>query len=649
MTTNIDNYYDRTDAAKKYDEHLFRAGYGLQSAELNEIQKTAATKIKGLGDALFKDGDIIKDCAALVDMDTGVVKLNGGALYLRGTVRGIVPATFTIPVDQTVQIGVRIIETTITELEDPALRDPATGTRNYQEPGAARLKVDVVWGWNGDGAAGEFYAVYTVENGSLLQKEPPPQMDTMTNALARYDRDSAGGNYVVSGFTVSATFDPVAGKITTLATEGRARVNGFGVEVPRSVRLIDDMDRDLMTILVEPETFVPAGNGKMRVNLDNTPVVSIHQVSITAEKTATLTHGAFNGAKDVLPDNAILQIIEVKQNTTTYVQGTDYKLTSGQVDWSLTGAEPAPGSSYTVKYQYQTTNATVEAIDSTGFTVSGAVSGSLMTIDYDFALPRIDSIVVDTEGRVSRIKGVASQHNAAAPSVPATQLQIATLTHSWAANPTVTQDVVAVMPMGQLQGLRTMVLNLFDLVSQEQLRNAIGLSDPAAKRGVFVDAFTNDNLRDDGITQNAAIINGELMLPIDAVLTQFGTTLTAPVTLNYTLETLIEQPNKTGAMAVNPYQAFDPIPATVTLKPGVDFWTQTNTIWLSAVTQSFTVGTGNRSSTSTSSAVQLVSSSTTDAQFLRTIPVEFKITGFGPNEQLGLLTFDGITVTAEAL
>lgn len=645
----IDNYYDRTDPAKKYDEHLFRAGYGLQSAELNEIQKTAAAKIKGLGDALFKDGDIIKDCAALVDMDTGAVKMNGGALYLRGTVRGIVPATFTIPVDQTVQIGVRLVETTITELEDPTLRDPATGTRNYQEPGAARLQVNVVWGWNGDGAAGEFYAVYTVENGSLLQKEPPPQMDTMTNALARYDRDSAGGNYVISGFSVSASFDPVAGKITTLSTEGRARVNGYGVEVPRSIRLIEDMDRDVMTILVEPETFVPAANGKMRVNLDNTPVVSIHQVSITAEKTVTLTHGAFNGAKDSLPDNAILSLIEVKQGATTYVSGTDYKLTSGQVDWSLTGAEPAPGSSYTVKYQYQTTNATIESIDSTGFTVSGAVSGSLMTIDYDFALPRIDSIVVDTEGRVSRIKGVASQHNAAAPSVPATQLQIATLTHTWANNPTVTQDAVAVMPMDQLQGLRSMVLDLFDLVSQEQLRNAIGLTDPAAKRGVFVDPFTNDNQRDAGVEQNAAIINGELMLPIDAVITQFGTALTAPVTLNYTLETIIEQPNKTGTMAVNPYQAFDPVPATVTLTPGVDFWTQTNTTWLSAVTQTFTVGSGNRSSTSTSSAVQLVSSSTTDAQFLRPVSVSFKVTGFGPNEQLGSITFDGITVTAEAL
>lgn len=649
MTTPIDNYYDRTDPTKRYDEHLFIAGQGLQSAELNEIQKTATSKIKSIGDALFKDGDIIKDCAALVDPDTGLVKMNGGALYLRGVVRGIVPATFTVPVDQSVSIGVRLTELTITELEDPTLRDPAVGTRNYQEPGAARLQVNVVWGWNGDGAPGEFYAVYTVENGTLLQKEPPPQMDTMTAALARYDRDSAGGNYVISGFSVSASFDAVAGKITTLATEGRARVNGFGVEVPRSVRLIEDMDRDVLTVLVEPETFSPAANGKMRVELDNTPVVSIHQVSVTAEKTVTLTHGAFSGAKDSLPDNAILSLIEVKQGSTTYVQGTDYKLTSGQVDWSLTGAEPAPGSSYTVKYQYQTTTATIEGIDSTGFTISGAVSGSLMTIDYDFALPRIDSIVVDAEGRVTRIKGVASQHNAAAPNVPSTQLQIATLSHSWATNPVVTQDIVAVMPMDQLQGLRTMVLDLFDLVSQEQLRNAIGLSDPAAKRGVFVDPFTNDNLRDSGVTQNAAIINGELMLPIDAVITQFGAAITAPATLNYTLETLIEQPNKTGTMTVNPYQAFDPIPATVTLTPGVDFWTVTNTVWLSSVTQTFTVGSGNRSSTTTSSAVQLVSSNTTDAQFLRSIPVTFKVTGFGPNEQLGTITFDGITVTPEAL
>ena len=76
----IDNYYDRTDPAKHYERHLFRAGYGLQAAELNEIQQAAIGRVQSIGDALFKDGDIVKDCACLVDQDTGAVTLNGTPL-----------------------------------------------------------------------------------------------------------------------------------------------------------------------------------------------------------------------------------------------------------------------------------------------------------------------------------------------------------------------------------------------------------------------------------------------------------------------------------------------------------------------------------------------------------------------------------------
>ncbi len=645
----IDNYYDRTDASKNYERHLFRAGYGLQSAELNEIQQTSIGRIQSIGDALFKDGDIVKDCACLVDQDTGAVTLNSGALYLRGAVRGVAPASFTIPVDRAVAVGIRLVETTVTELEDPDLRDPAVGTRNYQEPGAARLRVDAVWAWDGDGGDGDFFAVYTVENGVLLSKAPPPQLDSMTTALARYDRDSAGGNYVITGFGVSAQFDKGEGQLITLVSEGRARVNGYGVEIARGVRLVETMDRDVQNVVAEPKTFAPGADGKMRINLDNSPVVAINQVRITAERTVTVVHGAFTGAKDPLPDNAVLTIVQVTQGGTLYQQGVDYKLTSGQVDWSLAGAEPAPGSSYTVKYQYQTANATIEAQDETGFTVSGAVSGTLLTTDYSFALPRIDAIVLDSEGRVTRIKGVASQYSPAEPAVPDSQLKIATLYQTWGGDPVVRQDAVVVMPMDELQGLRGMVLDLFDLVAQERLRNDIGLSEPAAKRGVFVDPLNNDNLRDAGVTQNAAIINGELMLPIDAAITRFGDAITAPVTLDYTLEAIVEQPNRTGTMKVNPYQAFDPIPATVTLEPGVDFWTETQTAWASPVTQRFVQGGGVLSSISTSTSTQLLNTNTSEAQFLRPIQVSFKIKGFGPGEQLQRLTFDGITVTPEAL
>lgn len=647
MSYEIDNYYNRHDPAKGYEKHLVRAGYGVQSAEINEIQEAQMARLKGVADALFRDGDLVRDCQAVVDQDTGAVEMEGGALYLRGAVRGVAPASFVIPIDRTVTIGVRLVERVVTEVQDPSLRDPAVGTRNYDEAGAGRLQVVTSWGWDGDGGEGDFFAVYTVENGILLSKEPPPQLDSVTNAIAKYDRDSAGGNYVISGIDLAAEYNREDEVVTVLVGEGRARVNGYPIEIPRSIRLIYPSDKDVQQIIAEPKNFVPGGDGKMRVNLDNGPLLEVQSVRITAEKTATLTHGAFTGAKDPLPDNSVLAIVEVKQGGTTYVANTDYKLTSNQVDWSPGGNEPAPGSTYTVKYQYITTIVPIEDQDDYGFTIGGAVSGSLFTVDYTFALRRHDVLVLDPDGRVTRLKGVASQYSPAVPGVPESNLRIATLEHNWYGDPRVVRDPVVMMPMDELQGMRSLVFDLFDLVAQERLRNDIALTDPTAKRGLFVDPFNNDNLRDGGISQNLAVIDGELMLPIAASVNSVGVSIVTPQLLPYTLETLIEQPYRTSSMKVNPYMAFDPIPATLELSPGVDFWTENHVVWTSEETRRFVQGWGNRSTITTSTGVEVVGVTEQVAAFLRPISVTFKIRGFGVGEILSSLTFDGIPVTPE--
>lgn len=643
----LDQYYNRHDPAKGFEKHLFRAGKGLQSAELNEVQEYAIERIKSIGDSLYKDGDIVRDCSCLVDPDTGSVTLDGGAIYLMGKVRGIVPSAFTIPVDRTVSIGVRVTETTVTEFEDPTLKDPATGTRNYNEPGAGRLKVSIAWGWDGDGESGEFFGVYTSDSGILLQKDLPPQMDSVTNALARYDRDSTGGNYITEGLSVAAEFDKAGATLTYTVSEGRARANGYGIEIPRSVRVVEASDPDLKEIISEPHTYSET-NGSMRLLLDNFPVTSVDQVRITAQKTATLTHGAFSGAKDPLPDTSVLQLIAVSQGATNYVIGTDCKLTSGQVDWSLTGAEPAPGSSYSVTYQYLKTTEVTD-IDDYGFTVSGAVEGSLVVTDYHFAMPRIDAIVVDAEGRIDRIKGVSVTYNPPQPSVPSTMLKIASLQHDWMTDPKVVADGVKVIPMSELQGIRGLVFDLYDLVAQERLKTQIGLAEPASKRGVFVDPLNNDNLRDAGINQNAAIIDGVLTLPIIGDVKPPAVAISIPQQLAYAIEPVIEQLFRTGSQKVNPYLAFAPIPANVTISPAVDFWTESQTTWLSSETRRFVNGWGNVGTTSSNTGTELVATRSVEAEFLRQVFVEFTLNGFGSGEQLQTVTFDGITVTPEAI
>lgn len=640
----ITGYYNRFDSSKEYEEHLFRAGYVLQSAELNEIQTAINTRVKGIGDALFKDGDVIRDAQVVVNANTGIAQCQSGAIYLRGAVRGVPPATLNIPTSGVIAVGVYLRTTAVTELDDPALRDPASLTRNYQEPGAGRKKVSALWGYSGDSQVGDFFPVYTVEDGVLRAKEAPPNLDSFNQALARYDRDSAGGTYVVSGLTVQRLADLVSGEQVYAVAEGRARVNGYGVEQSTSRRLIYAAAPDLRLVSSEPHVSTTAS--AQRINVDRTPINNIVDVTITAEKTVTLTHGGFVGAQDQLPDTSVLQIIEVKQGATTYVATTDYVLTAGKVDWSPGGAEPATGSTYTVKYQY-ITSVTPTAVDSTGFTVTGAVVGTLVLATYNQKLPRIDRLAMTSEGNFIWIKGVAADWNPQAPTVPADMLGLATIYQTWTASTTVTNDGVRVVPMQDLAAINGRIDYMLGLIAQQRLEGSANLREASQKKGLATDPFLDDSLRDAGTAQTAAIFRGELTLAvsIDKV-AQMPSDVTVPTTTAFSLATALVQEARTGSMKVNPYMSFDIIPAAVTLTPSVDNWTEVNTTWASAITERVSIGVGNRVNVSTSSRVDLLSSTSRPAEFLRPIDVNFNIRGFGPNELLSSVTFDGITVTA---
>jgi hypothetical protein len=596
------------------------------------MQDAQRRRLASIGDAIFRDGDIVRGASCRVDGATGTVSLAAGDIYLAGCVRSIADGAFIVPIDESLTIGVKLTTSHVTELDDPTLASFETG-QSFGLPGAHRERIATAWTWSGaELVAGEsYYPVYTVENGILLLRDPPPQFDATTQALARYDRDSAGGSYIVEGLDVSASFD--GSQVVYLIGEGRGRVNGYGIEIPTAVRMAHATDRDLQIVTAEPRTYSPSG-GSMRINVDSAPLVSVSQVRILAEKTVIVSRGVVAGGKDPLPDASVLSIVSVTQGATTFGAAT-YQLTAGQIDWAPAGAEPAPGSAYSVKYQYQTT-ATPTAVDADGFTITGAVTGSLVQTDYNYALPRIDSLVIDDEGRVTRVKGVASRYTAAPPTIPAAKLQIATVAHNWRNDPTVTRDAVVVVNMRDLGALQRQIGDLYDLVAQNNLRTTVGLEDPAAKRGVFVDPLLNDNLRDAGTAQDAAAIDGELRLAIAGDPVAIGESFEAPILLDYELETVVEQTRRTGAMKVNPYAAFEPLQGNMRITPPVDFWTETrhvNATRAAEFTGRFLPIVAN------------VSVRTADAALLRPIDIAFAITGFAAGETLTSLQFDGIDVT----
>ncbi|AFU62893.1 DUF4815 domain-containing protein [Acidithiobacillus caldus] len=644
----IERYYNLFDPAKHYSQLLFRAGDGLQSRELNEIQTTLIHRLQGVADALLKDGDIVSGCNLQVNPDTGAVTLEAGRVYLRGAVRDVPAATFTVPVDGRVAVGVRFTTRIVTELEDPNLREPAVGVRNYQEPGAGRLQETIAWGWEGagtsDGQPGDFHAVYALDNGILENRRQPPVLDGVIASLARYDYD-ANGHYVTEGLGVRFLSTDAQEHIFSVA-EGRANIDGFKVERSQSQRLRLPIDPDLQRVSSEPQVFNDSGDGSMVVTINRPPLAQVLDIKVTQQKTETVAHGAFTGSRDVLTEPTVVAVLEIKQGGTTYVQGTDYKVVGDEIDWSPGGAEPAPGSSYQVTYQYIASITPTELTD-TGFKVAGVVQGSTMYIDYQWKLPRVDVLALTADGQVERIKGISQVRNPVAPTVPASRLALAEIAYDWrsGSQPVVRNVAIRTIKVAELTAMQRQIADLYDLMALERLRVDANIREPAVKKGLFVDNFLDDDLRDHGAAQTGAIVAGVLTLPITASAQHAKENGNALLTLDYTLTPVIEQLARTGSMKINPYQAFEPVPARVTLNPAVDQFTVTNTTWASDVTERLITGSGLLEQVvEVRRSEQVLASSSEEARFLRSIDVAYTVMGFGPNEALAQLRFDGLVI-----
>lgn len=650
----IDNYWNRFDATKNYTELMYRDGYGAQASEQNEMQSIIAARIAKLGRALFKDGDIVSGAQIVVDATSGRVTATAGEVFLSGQIWSVQPAAFDIPVAGTVAVGIHLQETIISELEDPALRNPAIGSRGEGEPGAWRRKILAVWGFGTDGSEGTFYPVYTVDEGVPRSKEAPPSLDSFNQTIARYDRDSTGtGTYAVSGLTVVAGADLPDGRQIYHLSEGRARVDGAGVSLTTSRRLIYNAQPDLRVVSMEIVDATAVAGEAQRIDVAHAPLKAVTSLRITVEETATVVHGAYVGSSDDLPSTGVVSIIEVRQQDTVYTAGADFQKRGDQVDWSPAGNEPAPGSSYQVTFR-SIKDVQPENQDLDGFAITGAVPGTQIMYGYTQMLPRYDRLAIDREGKETWFTGIASERSPRKPTVPDSLLALATVYQNWRPSRSISNDAVRVVPFDDIAALASRIDYALQEIARQRLESDVSTREAGARVGLFVDPLVDDSMRDQGVTQSAAIIDGDLTLPVaDVAAASLSLDVSTLTSRPFTVAVLLEQPFRTGEMQVNPYMAFDPLPAKITLTPAVDHWTETQTSWASAVTKLFSASTGTGGGsgwavlhhTSTSGSTEVVSSSTKHLENLRQVDVRFDLAGFGPGEKLEKVTFDGVDVT----
>lgn len=562
--------YRRFDPSKNFDSIDFLPDRWHQSAEMNDLQSMFAHRLRGLGDALFAEGAIVRDARCFVDAATGAASLEAGAIYIRGAVRAVMPATLNVPIVGRKNIGVYVQEAVITELQDPSLRNPAVGTLGYQQPGAWRTRVRLVWGVEGGATPGDFTPVWEVVDGIVRQRDAAPQLSAITQAITRYDRDSSGGTYVITGFEVSAQPDSVTGEQIYNVASGSARVNGRAIDVPMNRRVEVDTAPDLALIDAEPK--VSAGTASQHVSFDRFPVdVASVQVRIIRRRTADVVHGGFVGAADPLPDNAVLVVESVQQGATTYVAATDFTFTANQIDWSPGGAEPAPGTTYQVTYQYKAL-AVPSNLDAYGYDIAGAVQGTLIESTYNHKLRRIDRLVMDEHGELSLVRGVPDAWSPRPPTLPANILGLASIHQRWNEGRRVELSAVRVVPMNTLVEYDTRLDNVARQLAELRLAVSVAGRYSGIKFGQFADPMQDDALRDVGVAQTAVISQGWLQLPAGVASTPL-LPMAAPVGMAHTVSVAMAQGIRTGTLAVNPTpQPATHRPTTLALTPAADLW-----------------------------------------------------------------------------
>lgn len=638
--------YQRFDPTKRYTRLLVHHDRVVQSAEANDEWAMNDYRLRGLMDILFKSGDLVSGAQCVTDIQAKLAKLEAGRLYVDAAVHPIEAAQLAIATEGNVYVGAYLQRDVVTHLQDPTLKNPAQGTRGWDEPGADRERITLVWGIKDDGTAGEFFPVWLIEDGNVRPKEPPPNIDAVTQALARYDEESTGSNYVSSGLQLVMGDDLATGEQIYTLKAGVARIRGLGLRLGADRRIVYATQPDVQWIDSEPHASLTAE--LQTINLDRWPAVGAVQARITVRRVVDVVHGGFIGAADPLPDNAVIEVEQVKQGATVYDSGASWNLVAGQIDWSPTGPEPAPGTTYQATYKC---NIVADVLNQTTrtFQVQGALPGTQVLTSYNFALRRYDRLVLNTDGVPEWVRGVSSAFNPLKPRTPSNCLSIGTVYQPWTDERRVIDDRVRMVPMEtQHRSLERMNKIEVDIAT---LSLAVDVSGRWAgvQKGRYADPMHDSSMRDLGVAQSGAIANRALQLPNVVTAYPLGLEITARTTVESQDVAAVSQPLRSGSMLVNPYSAFGVMPAQIELMPAVDRWTETTGAYISPTEEKFYQGSGVLARETSRDVVDVVVEQNSKAlEFLRPISVEF-LCHFGPGETLQSLTFAGLPVAAQPL
>ncbi|PRA87917.1 DUF4815 domain-containing protein [Ochrobactrum sp. MYb29] len=643
-----EGYGSRFDRSKKRhaiafpDQEMY-----LQSKDLNEAQDIALDHLRRVAEYTLQDGRIVDGTNPVVthpDDDHIRVQIPACAIYLGGIVHDVAAADFTLPNQGEIVIGVRHSDQLVTHIDDATLKGDIEGTEAFAEDGPARVEITVTWGHSLDDNPEPVLSVFQVRDGVILTTSTNIDFSEIYKAIEGYSRES-NGSYVYDGFLITALGPKANGKQGFSVSEGTAYVNGRRISRRQSLPFEVEEKPDLRDVDAEPHLFTEKTGGTQTFKVSKTPINNVRRVTVEKEIIESVLHGPYSGAVDPLTHPSVTAILEIKQGNTVYKSPESWLLSQGQIDWSPSGAEPAPGSTYSVKYRYNE-NILPDEVTRDTFKVTGAAKDTNVLIDYAYKLPRIDAVCMDITGSMVYVTGTSAVSRPRHPIVPHNMIELARIANEWGERPIVESTGVRNVPYSEIHDIRTMLLDLYDLVSQERLKNDVSARDVGAKRGLFVDPLRNDAMRDQGIAQTAAVFGGKMTLPIYPLLHEFPA-FVGIRHLEFSEVAVIRQSRRSKAMKINPYQTFTPMPGRASVEPSTDIWTDKQTVWTSPDTQSFHANDGEFiSGISIEQKVEKVSEHVVNAEFVRQRDIKFRLEGFTENETLARVEFDGVEVAA---
>jgi hypothetical protein len=220
----------------------------------------------------------------------------------------------------TIRVGLEMQDDIVTESDDATLLDPALEASNYQAPGAARYKTELIYSTRSINSVDDekFIQIAKITDGRITEQTRSPLYSEIEEVLARRTYDESG-NYTVKPFILNIEDSPTdpANNFLLSISSGKAYLYGY------------ECERQVETKIELPRARETNSKTNFDINLNYGNYVIVEDLK-----------GAFNtSGLGIVDMHCVAQSAISYANTTTYnstkvgnVRVRDLEFYSGDID-----------------------------------------------------------------------------------------------------------------------------------------------------------------------------------------------------------------------------------------------------------------------------------------------------------------------------